>query len=45
MVDLAGSRGLQPVCSTEPSNHAARRVIHHAGFRQRHSVLLVSMPG
>ena len=43
MVGLARARGLRPLCSTEPSNLAARHVIQRAGFRQRHSVLSVAM--
>ncbi len=43
MVELARARGLRPLCSTEPSNVAARHVIQRAGFRQRHSVLSVAM--
>lgn len=42
VVHLARTRGLQPLCSTEPTNIAAQRVIWHAGFRLRHSVVLVT---
>jgi hypothetical protein len=30
------------LCSTEPTNIGAQRVIWHAGFRLRHSVVLVT---
>ena len=34
-------RDLRPLCSTEPTNLPARRVIHKAGFRARHRVFRV----
>ncbi len=36
-------RKLKPLCSTEPENLAARRVIHKAGFRARHRVFRVAL--
>lgn len=39
LVEFAHARGLTPLCSTEPSNVAAQRLIHRAGFRTRHRVL------
>ncbi len=35
-------QNLKPLCSTEPENLAARRVIHKAGFRARHRVFRVA---
>lgn len=34
-------RDLRPLCSTESTNLAARRVIHKTGFRSRHRVFRV----
>lgn len=36
-------RGMEPLCSTEPQNQAAQRVIHKAGFRSRHQVIRVEL--
>jgi GNAT superfamily N-acetyltransferase len=36
-------RNVKPLCSTEPGNLAARRLIHKAGFRARHRVLRVAL--
>ena len=36
-------RNMKPLCSTEPANLAARRVIHKAGFRARHRVFRVTL--
>lgn len=36
-------RDLQPLCSTEPTNLPARRLIHKAGFRARHRVFRVTV--
>jgi GNAT superfamily N-acetyltransferase len=41
LVRESGRQALRPVCSTEPTNLAARRVIERAGFRARHRVLRV----
>lgn len=39
-------QNLEPLCSTEPQNHAARSVIQKAGFRARHRVFRVTfVPG
>ena len=38
------SRGLQPLCSTEPENHAAQAAIHAAGFRSQHRVFRIALP-
>lgn len=35
-------RKLTPLCSTEPTNHAARKLIHKAGFRARHRVFRIA---
>ncbi len=36
-------RKLKPLCSTEPENLAARRVILKAGFRARHRLFRVAL--
>lgn len=36
------SRDLQPLCSTEPDNHAAQAAIHAAGFRSQHRIFRVT---
>jgi GNAT superfamily N-acetyltransferase len=36
-------RNMKPLCSTEPANLAARRVIHKAGFCARHRVFRVAL--
>jgi len=36
-------RRLEPLCSTEPDNLAARAIIHKAGFRARHRVFRVAL--
>jgi GNAT superfamily N-acetyltransferase len=38
LVDMCGHEHLTPLCSTEPDNVAAQRVILQAGFRSRHSI-------
>ena len=46
LVLASRNSGLEPLCSTEPDNLAARRMIHRAGFRARHRVFRVSFePG
>ncbi len=40
---LAEADGLLPLCSTEPTNPAAQRVIHRAGFRSRHRVFRIPL--
>lgn len=42
LVDEAARRHRKPICSTEPTNLAARHIIEHAGFRARHRVLRVA---
>lgn len=42
LVEESGRQGLAPICSTEPTNSAARRVIERAGFRPRHRVVRFS---
>lgn len=39
LVKLSNDQGLIPLCSTEPANIAAQRVIHRTGFRTRHRIL------
>lgn len=36
-------QNLQPLCSTEPQNMAARSIIHKVGFRARHRVYRVTL--
>lgn len=43
LAELAHAEDLLPLCSTEPTNRAAQRVIHRAGFRTRHRVFQVAM--
>lgn len=43
LTDLCTTRGLTPVCSTEPTNAAAQAVIRRAGFRNRHGVFRVDL--
>jgi RimJ/RimL family protein N-acetyltransferase len=43
LVDVCRVRDLEPLCSTEPDNLAAQRVIRRAGFRSRHRVFRVMM--
>ena len=40
---IADGKGLSALCSTEPTNIAAQRVIHRAGFRSGHRVFHVDM--
>lgn len=44
LVHEAERERLAPICSTEPTNLAARRAIERAGFRARHRVLRVALP-
>lgn|GEM_PF-2883591 len=47
MQTLAGisrSRGLTPLCSTEPGNLASRTAIRRSGFRLRHRVYRIAVP-
>ena len=43
LVRLAVEEGLTPLCSTEPANVAARRMILGAGFRSRHSMVQIEL--
>ncbi len=43
LVSECRNQGLKPLCSTEPENLAARRVIHKAGFRAHHRVFRVTL--
>ena len=45
LVERSRALGLEPLCSTEPSNVAAQRAIGRAGFRSRHRVLQVDLAG
>lgn len=38
LVTMCGREQLKPLCSTEPDNVAARRLVLRAGFRSRHSI-------
>lgn len=45
LTDLSRTRGLTPLCSTEPANIPAQRVIHRAGFQGLHRVFrIATMP-
>lgn len=41
LIEEARRRELKPLCSTEPTNLAARRALERAGFRAHHRVLRV----
>lgn len=43
LVQEASRQGLTPLCSTDPSNVGAQRVIERVGFRARHRVLRVAL--
>ncbi|WP_080636011.1 GNAT family N-acetyltransferase [Salinispora mooreana] len=43
LTELSRARGLTPLCSTEPANIPAQRVIHRAGFRCLHRVFRIAM--
>lgn len=43
LVAMCGREQLTPLCSTEPDNVAAQRVIRRAGFRGRHTVFRLTM--
>lgn len=43
LVEEAERHQLKPLCSTEPTNPAARRIIERAGLRARHRVLRVAL--
>ena len=43
LVEIARAKDLVPLCSTEPTNAAAQRVIHRAGFRNRDRVFRVAL--
>lgn len=43
LTQICRDQGMTPRCSTEPSNMAAQRVIHRAGFRSRHQTFQVPM--
>lgn len=44
LVEVCDRDGLIPLCSTEPDNHAAQKVIRRAGFRSRHRVFELTPP-
>lgn len=43
LVRIAQSQSLLPLCSTEPQNTAAQRLIAKAGFDSRHSVFRIAL--
>ncbi len=45
LAEISVAADLLPLCSTEPGNRAARRAIHRCGFRSRHRVFRLSLPG
>jgi ribosomal protein S18 acetylase RimI-like enzyme len=45
LTEICKNQDMTPLCSTEPSNTAAQRVIRRAGFRSRHQVFNVSTTG
>ena len=38
LVERCERNARTPLCSTEPGNHAARKLIRRAGFRTRHRI-------
>ncbi len=43
LVGLCERDTLTPLCSTEPDNHAAQKVIRRAGFRSRHRIFRMNL--
>ena len=45
LTEVCKEQGMTPLCSTEPTNTAAQRVIRRAGYRSRHQVFSVATTG
>ncbi len=45
LTEICREQDMTPLCSTEPSNTAAKRVIRRAGYRSRHQVFKIATTG
>ena len=45
LTEICKEQDMTPLCSTEPTNTAAQRVIRRAGYRSRHKVFKVATTG